>query len=48
MLAQMLQTEAKYIGMLGSKNKRNHIYQGLLEDGFSCSDLERVHKSHPV
>ena len=42
-LAQMLQTEAKYIGMLGSKNKRNHIYQGLLEDGFSYSDLERVH-----
>lgn len=42
-LAQMLQTEAKYIGMLGSKNKRNHIYQGLLEMGFSYSDLERVH-----
>lgn len=42
-LAQILQTEAKYIGMLGSKNKRNHIYQGLLEDGFSYSDLERVH-----
>jgi len=42
-LAQMLQTEAKYIGMIGSKNKRNHVYQALLEDGFSFSDLERVH-----
>ncbi|PKM60577.1 MAG: molybdenum dehydrogenase [Firmicutes bacterium HGW-Firmicutes-4] len=42
-LAQILQTEAKYIGMIGSKNKRNHVYQALLEDGFSFSDLERVH-----
>lgn len=42
-LAQMLQTEAKYIGMIGSKNKRNHVYQGLLDEGFGFSDLERVH-----
>lgn len=42
-LVQMLQTEAKYIGMIGSKNKRNHVYQGLLDEGFSFSDLERVH-----
>ncbi|MEO1814342.1 MAG: XdhC family aldehyde oxidoreductase maturation factor [Acetobacterium sp.] len=42
-LAQILQTEAKYIGMIGSKKKRNHIYQDLLDEGFSYSDLERVH-----
>lgn len=39
-LAQMLLTDAKYIGMIGSSNKRNHVYQGLLEDGFSFTDLD--------
>jgi len=42
-LVQMLQTEAKYIGMIGSKSKRNHVYQSLLDEGFTYSDLERVH-----
>lgn len=42
-LAQILQTEAKYIGMIGSKNKRNHVYQNLLTDGFTYADLEKVH-----
>ena len=42
-LAQMLQTDAKYIGMIGSSNKRNHVYQCLLEEGFSFSDLDRVY-----
>lgn len=42
-LAQMLLTDAKYIGMIGSSNKRNHVYQCLLEDGFSFTDLDRVY-----
>jgi xanthine dehydrogenase accessory factor len=42
-LAQMLQTKAKYIGMIGSRTKREHVYQGLLEEGFTNSDLERVY-----
>lgn len=42
-LAQMLQTDAKYIGMIGSSNKRNHVYQCLLEEGFSFTDLDRVY-----
>ncbi|MEW9122296.1 MAG: XdhC family aldehyde oxidoreductase maturation factor [Thermotaleaceae bacterium] len=41
-LAQMLKTNAKYIGMIGSKNKRNHVYDSLLKEGFSYKDLERV------
>jgi xanthine dehydrogenase accessory factor len=42
-LAQMLLTEAKYIGMIGSKNKRNHVYQNLIAEGFTYGDLEKVH-----
>jgi len=42
-LVQMLQTDAKYIGMIGSKSKRNHVYQSLLDEGFTYSDLERIH-----
>ncbi len=42
-LAQMLQTDAKYIGMIGSTNKRNHVYQCLLEEGFTFRDLDRVY-----
>jgi xanthine dehydrogenase accessory factor len=42
-LAQMLLTEAFYIGMIGSRNKRNEVYQSLLDDGFAYKDLERVH-----
>ncbi len=41
-LAQALQTEAGYIGMIGSRNKRNTIYSSLLADGFSQKDLDRV------
>lgn len=43
MLAQMLQTNAKYIGMIGSRNKRNHVYQCLIEEGFTYADLDRVY-----
>jgi xanthine dehydrogenase accessory factor len=42
-LAQALNTDAGYIGMIGSRKKRNAIYGALLKDGFSQADLDRVH-----
>jgi xanthine dehydrogenase accessory factor len=42
-LAQALRTTAGYIGMIGSRRKREAIYAALLEAGFTPRDLERVH-----
>ncbi len=42
-LAQALRTSARYIGMIGSSRKRDAIYQSLIEEGFSETDLRRVH-----
>jgi xanthine dehydrogenase accessory factor len=42
-LAQALETKAGYIGMIGSKRKRDAIYAALLAAGFSPADMERVH-----
>jgi xanthine dehydrogenase accessory factor len=42
-LAQSLKTGAKYIGMIGSRRKRDIIYQKLLEEGFTQKDIGRVH-----
>ncbi|MBL7225957.1 MAG: XdhC family protein [Desulfobacteraceae bacterium] len=42
-LAQSLKTEARYIGMIGSKRKRDIIYEKLLEEGFTEQDIDRVH-----
>ncbi|MTI57777.1 XdhC family aldehyde oxidoreductase maturation factor [Geosporobacter ferrireducens] len=42
-LAQILRTDAKYIGMIGSRNKREYVYNSLLEEGFTYKDLERVY-----
>jgi len=42
-LAQALRTGAGYIGMIGSRRKRDVIYRSLREDGFSTEDLARVH-----
>jgi xanthine dehydrogenase accessory factor len=42
-LSGALRTRAGYIGMIGSRRKRDAIYGALLEEGFSRSDLERVH-----
>ncbi|MGD9018456.1 MAG: XdhC family protein [Desulfobacterales bacterium] len=42
-LAQALKTSAGYIGMIGSRRKRNTIFQALIEEGFTDSDLKRVH-----
>lgn len=42
-LAQMLKTDAKYIGMIGSKTKRDFVYECLVNEGYSVRDLEKVH-----
>ncbi|MFC1824265.1 XdhC family aldehyde oxidoreductase maturation factor [Thermodesulfobacteriota bacterium] len=42
-LVQSLRTDAGYIGMIGSRRKRNIVYQSLLEEGFAQADLDRVH-----
>lgn len=42
-LAQALKTKAGYIGMIGSKRKRDAIYASLLTAGYTQSDFERVH-----
>jgi len=43
MLASLLRTRAGYIGLIGSKTKRDGIFSSLKEDGFSEADLARVH-----
>jgi xanthine dehydrogenase accessory factor len=42
-LAQALRTGAGYLGMIGSRRKRDTIYGSLREEGFSEEDLARVH-----
>ena len=42
-LAQALKTQAGYIGMIGSRRKRDAIYRALLDEGFSDDDLKRIH-----
>jgi xanthine dehydrogenase accessory factor len=42
-LMQALRTEATYIGMIGSRRKRDHIFNALLKQGFTEADLKRVH-----
>ncbi|HSO08430.1 MAG TPA: XdhC family protein [Desulfoprunum sp.] len=42
-LAHSLGTAAGYIGMLGSRRKRDAIYAALRREGFSERDLSRVH-----
>lgn len=41
-LAQVLRTPARYIGMIGSRKKRDTIYADILREGFTRRDLERV------
>ena len=41
-LAQALTSKAAYIGMIGSSRKRESVYQTLLNEGFSQSDLDQV------
>ena len=42
-LSQALKTNAGYIGMIGSRKKRDTIYGNLLNDGFAQKDIDRVH-----
>lgn len=42
-LAQALKTPVCYIGMIGSRRKRDTIYERLLKDGYTQGDIERVH-----
>ncbi|MBU4001357.1 MAG: XdhC family protein [Proteobacteria bacterium] len=42
-LARALNTQAGYIGMIGSRKKRDGIYEELLTEGFTRQDLDRVH-----
>jgi xanthine dehydrogenase accessory factor len=42
-LGQALATRAGYIGMIGSKKKRDATYEALLAEGFTRADFKRVH-----
>ncbi|MGD8227098.1 MAG: XdhC family protein, partial [Desulfobacteraceae bacterium] len=42
-LSQALRTPARYVGMIGSRRKRNMIYDALLKEGFTKADIDRVH-----
>jgi len=42
-LAQALHTQARYIGMIGSRKKVAETRQALLDQGFTDEDLARVH-----
>jgi xanthine dehydrogenase accessory factor len=43
LLAEALKTEAGYIGMIGSRRKRDAIYESLRGKGFAPEVFERVH-----
>lgn len=42
-LRRALKTNAAYVGMIGSKKKRETIYQHLLSDGYTQDDINRVY-----
>ncbi len=42
-LEQALRTNARYIGMIGSRRKRDRIYSELKAEGFTDKDLARVY-----
>lgn len=42
-LKTMLETDAWYIGMIGSRGKREKIYERLLREGVSQKEIDRVH-----
>lgn len=42
-LRQALDTEAGYIGMIGSRSKREAVYRNMREAGYTDADLGRVH-----
>lgn len=42
-LAQALRRPAAYIGMIGSKRKRETVYNTLIGEGYTSAELQRVH-----
>jgi len=42
-LREALKRNSAYIGMIGSKRKRDMIYRSLIKDGFSREKLDQVH-----
>jgi xanthine dehydrogenase accessory factor len=42
-LRAALETNARYIGMIGSPNKVKHIFNDLLKEGFTRAQLAQVH-----
>jgi xanthine dehydrogenase accessory factor len=42
-LSRALKTKAGYIGMIGSRKKRDAIYKALLKAGYGQKDIDRVH-----
>ncbi|MCG8334822.1 MAG: XdhC family protein [Proteobacteria bacterium] len=42
-LKQTLKQPFGYLGMIGSRRKRNTIYESLQEEGFTKEELEKVH-----
>jgi xanthine dehydrogenase accessory factor len=42
-LTQALRTDAGYVGMIGSRSKRQAVYAALRSEGFTDTDLDRVH-----
>jgi xanthine dehydrogenase accessory factor len=42
-LAQALRSRARYIGMIGSRKKRDRVYANLRQEGFGEADFARVH-----
>jgi xanthine dehydrogenase accessory factor len=42
-LEQALRTNAAYIGMIGSRHKRDAIYDALLKKGHSRAQMDRIH-----
>ena len=42
-LKQLLPVECRYIGMIGSRRKRDLIYKQLVQDGYTQEELDRIH-----
>ena len=43
LLGEALATRAGYIGMIGSRRKRDAVYQDLEKEGFTAENFQRVH-----
>jgi xanthine dehydrogenase accessory factor len=42
-LKQVLPMECRYIGMIGSRRKRDLIYKQLIQEGYTQKELDRIH-----